>query len=108
MSLNLFRHRGKFEAFGLREFLFKLAAMSSPDPPKESSIGPAGWIAIIVLLGFLAWAIWYAVHAWNALSGVGISPAGWLFMALGIVVTFAVGAGLMALVFYSNRKGKDF
>jgi len=80
--------------------------MTEPMPRKP--IGPAGWVAIAVLGGFLLWAIWYAVHAWLALSGVGISPAGWVFMALGIVVTFAVGAGLMALVFYSSREGKDF
>ncbi len=81
--------------------------MTESVPPKKP-IGPAGWIAIIVLAGFLGWAGWYAVHAWNALSGVGISTAGWVFMALGVIVTFGLGAGLMGLVFYSSRKGKDF
>jgi TRAP-type C4-dicarboxylate transport system permease small subunit len=81
--------------------------MNTPDSPK-TPIGPAGWVAIIVLLGFLAWALWYAIHAWNRLAGVGISPAGWIFMGLGAVVTLLVGGGLMALVFYSSRKGKDF
>ena len=76
----------------------------NPNPP----IGRAGWVAIIVLGAFLVWAIWYAMHAWSQMQGVGISTAGWVFMGLGIVVTFAVGAGLMALVFYSSRKGKDF
>jgi hypothetical protein len=28
-------------------------------------------------------------------------------MAFGIIVTLALGVGLMALVFYSNRKGHD-
>ncbi|HEV2563367.1 MAG TPA: hypothetical protein VGT78_14620 [Rhizomicrobium sp.] len=78
-------------------------------PEKSGSpIGPAGWLAIIVLGGFLVWAIWYAIHTWSQMSGVGISTAGWIFMTLGIVVTFAVGAGLMGLVFYSSRKGRDF
>lgn len=81
--------------------------MNAPDSPK-TPIGPAGWIAIIVLTGFLLWGIWYAVHAWNQLAGVGISTAGWVFMVLGVVFTLLVGGGLMALVFYSNRKGKDF
>lgn len=81
--------------------------MSAPEPEKSPSIGPAGWIAIIVLLGFLGWALWYAVHAWNALSGVGISTAGWIFMGLGVVFTLLVGGGLMALVFYSSRSGHD-
>jgi hypothetical protein len=33
---------------------------------------------------------------------------GWVFMIMGAVVTLLVGAGLMALVFYSSRKGRDF
>jgi len=85
----------------------KIGAMDAP-PPAPKKLGPAGWIAIAVLAGFLAWAVWYAVHAWNALAGVGISTAGWVMMGFGIVFTIAVGAGLMALVFYSSRKGKDF
>ena len=82
--------------------------MSYTPPEPSTPLGRAGWIAIIVLGAFLAWAGWYAVHAWMRLSGVGISTAGWVFMGLGIVVTFAVGAGLMGLVFYSSRKGRDF
>jgi hypothetical protein len=42
------------------------------------------------------------------LGGVGISSAGWVFLVLGVVVTILVGSGLMALVFYSSRKGRDF
>ena len=75
---------------------------------RKRSIGRAGLIAILVLLGFLAVTIWYAIHTWSQLAGVRISTAGWIFMALGGVVTFGLGAGLMALVFYSNRKGRDF
>ena len=36
-----------------------------------------------------------------------ISGAGWLAMALGVIVTLALGVGLMALVFFSNRHGYD-
>lgn len=74
---------------------------------KTSKLGPGGWFAIVVLLGFLAAAIAYAIHAWNAMSGVGISTAGWIFMGLGVVVTIIVGGGLMALVFYSSRHNYD-
>jgi hypothetical protein len=76
------------------------------DTPSRK-LGPGGWFAIVVLLGFLAAAIYYAVHAWNAMSGVGISPLGWLFMAMGVIFTIAVGGGLMALVFYSSRHNYD-
>jgi hypothetical protein len=68
---------------------------------------PAALIAILVLVGFLGWAIWYAVGAWTAMSGVPMSRLGWVFMILGVIVTVLVGAGLMALVFYSSRHDMD-
>jgi len=64
-------------------------------------------VAILVMLGLLGWAGWYALGAWNAMSGVRMSPLGWFFMAMGAIVTFGVGAGLMALVFYSSRHDMD-
>ena len=77
------------------------------DDMPSRNLGPGGWFAIIVLLAFLAAAITYAVRAWTAMSGVGISPLGWLFMALGVIFTIGVGGGLMALVFYSSRHNYD-
>lgn len=82
----------------------------SPDlPPKqnEGRLGPAGWITLIVLAVLLAWATWYSMHTWSALSGVTVSTAGWVFLVMGVVVTAVVGAGLMALLFYSSRKNYD-
>ena len=73
-------------------------------PARLSGFGAA---ALLILLGLLGWAVWYGFSTWNALSGVKISPLGWVFMALGVVVTFLVGAGLMALVFYSSRHDMD-
>ena len=77
------------------------------NPKKDTALGPAGWIALVVLAGFLAVAVWYAVYAWTALSGVAMSPAGWLFLILGALFTLGLGAGLMALVFYSSRQDYD-
>ena len=70
-------------------------------------LGASDWIALAVLSGFLVAAIIYAIHAWGAMAGVGISTAGWVFLTLGVVVTLGVGAGLMGLVFYSSRKNFD-
>jgi len=82
--------------------------MNDNDAGKRSRrLGPAGWFAILVMLGFLAWACWYALHAWNALAGIGISATGWAFIVVGIVLTVGLGAGLMALVFYSSRHDMD-
>ncbi|HMD64441.1 MAG TPA: hypothetical protein VKF83_10780 [Stellaceae bacterium] len=65
------------------------------------------WVAaaiagiVVLVVGFLIAAVW---------SGIGdseISVAGWLAMGLGVVVTLALGIGLMALVFISSRRGYD-
>jgi hypothetical protein len=74
---------------------------------RKTRISGLGLLAIAVLVALLLWSGWYAVTAWNAMSGVKISLLGWIFMSLGAVVTFLVGAGLMALVFYSSRHGMD-
>jgi prolipoprotein diacylglyceryltransferase len=84
-----------------------------PNPKGEQEqdgrrLGAWGWFAIIALLGLLAAAIWYCIHAWSEVAGSGITPTGWLFLILGVVFTIVVGGGLMALLFYSSREGKDF
>ena len=81
---------------------------SGQSPQESRALGIAGWIAIIVLAGFLVGGIFYAMHAWNALPGTTIPPLGWVYMSLGAILTLLVGGGLMALLFYSSRKGKDF
>lgn len=43
----------------------------------------------------------------NGLGDSEISPAGWFAMGLGIIVTLALGIGLMSLVFFSSRGGYD-
>jgi hypothetical protein len=72
-----------------------------------ASLSAAGWIALVILLGLLAMAVWYAVWVWTTMQGVPISVAGWIFMSLGVVVTLALGVGLMLLVFYSSRRNFD-
>lgn len=72
-----------------------------------TGLTPFGVAAILAMVGVLGWACWYAASAWTAMRGVAISTLGWVFMGLGALVTFLVGAGLMALVFYSSRHDMD-
>jgi hypothetical protein len=74
---------------------------------KRQDFSPAAIVTLIILVGLLGWAAWYGLRAWNAMSGVVMSPLGWFFMTMGVVVTFLVGAGLMGLVFYSSRHDLD-
>jgi hypothetical protein len=81
--------------------------MTGPENPKNAPLSTAGWVTIIVLVGLLGWALWYSVHAFAAMRGVHMSVLGWVFLSLGAIVTFLVGAGLMGLVFYSSRHDMD-
>jgi len=73
----------------------------------NSTLSPAGWLALSVLLAFLGSAMWYAVKVWTAMSGVHMSSFGWASLVLGVVFTIGLGAGLMGLVFYSSRHDMD-
>jgi hypothetical protein len=65
------------------------------------------WITLAILLAFLALSTAFAYVGWNLHGDVEISTHGYVAMALGIGFTLVVGIGLMALVFYSSRKGYD-
>jgi hypothetical protein len=78
-----------------------------PGQDKKAPLSAAGWLALAVLFGLFFVSLWYAVKVWTSMSGVHMSGWGWLFLVLGIVVTIALGAGLMALVFYSSRHDYD-
>ena len=62
---------------------------------------------LIVLLGLLAASAGVALWAWREIGEVEISGHGLIALGLGVVVTFLVGAGLMALLLFSARRGYD-
>ena len=78
--------------------------MSEPSvhEPKRAPLGPGGWLAVIVLVV----SIWFAFYGWNLTDGQ-VSTNGMIALTLGIVFSMLLGGGLMALVFWSNRKGYD-
>ena len=65
------------------------------------------WVAaaaagtVVVVIGF------FIAAQWAGIGDSEISGAGWLAMALGVIATLGLGIGLMALVFFSNRRGYD-
>ena len=70
-------------------------------------LSPAGWLSLVILAGLFGVSLWYAIKVWTAMEGVHMSAWGWTFLGLGVVVTIGLGAGLMALVFYSSRHDMD-
>ena len=64
-------------------------------------------LILVPLVALLAAAIWFATYSWNAIEGPPIPTTGYVAMWLGILFSLVVGCGLMALVFYSSRRGYD-
>jgi hypothetical protein len=62
---------------------------------------------IAILLAILAAAVWFAYGLWNAVDFPDIPTSGYVAMALGIIFSLIFGCGLMALTFYSSRRGYD-
>ena len=57
--------------------------------------------AVVLVIGI------FIAAQWTGIGDSEISGAGWLAMGLGVVITLALGIGLMALVFISSRRGYD-
>jgi hypothetical protein len=69
-------------------------------------MGAGSWTIIGALLALLAGAVGFAYFGWTL--GSGSMPISLIIpMVLGIVFSLIIGIGLMALVFYSSRKGYD-
>ena len=61
----------------------------------------AAAVALVVLIGALI------VPMWTMTSAISLDPFAFKMIVLMIVGCFAVGGGLMFLIFYSARKGYD-
>ena len=73
----------------------------------SARIGLGSWVILIVLLTLLVSTSIAAYEGWLLGAGTDVPVAGYVAMALGVLVSLGLGFGLMALVFYSSRKGYD-
>jgi hypothetical protein len=73
----------------------------------SARMGVGSWIILIVLLSLLVATGVVIYFGWTLGNGTDVPTSGYAAMALGVIVSLAVGFGLMALLFYSSRKGYD-
>lgn len=62
------------------------------------------FLLVLVLGSILAVVLFGTLSGWDSSY---MSVHGWIALGLGTFLSLAVGGGLMALVFYSARKGYD-
>jgi len=65
------------------------------------------FVTVIVLLGLLGGTSIVGLWLWNQIGDVQISTHGLIALGLGAGLSFLLGAGLMALMFFSSRRGYD-
>jgi hypothetical protein len=67
---------------------------------------------VVSLVALLALAVAGALHMWSSIGGPeadgsGLNDAGTTALILGAIGSLILGGGLMALVFFSSRRGYD-
>jgi membrane protein DedA with SNARE-associated domain len=70
-------------------------------------MGVGSWIILSVLLSLLVATGFVIYLGWTLANGTDVPSSGYAAMGFGVIISLAVGFGLMALVFYSSRKGYD-
>ena len=65
------------------------------------------WVSVAIAVAAVLGVGIVIAALWTGIGDSEISSAGWLAMGLGVIVTLALGVGLMALVFISSRRGYD-
>lgn len=63
--------------------------------------------ALLVMLALAAFGIHWAWNATNGVDDVAMDENGWIALGLGSLFSLVIGCGLMALMFYSSRRGYD-
>jgi hypothetical protein len=70
-------------------------------------LGRGSAILLLALLGMLAAVAFFVYQGTLAGDDRALPGHFYIAMTLGVVFSLAVGIGLMALVFYSSRRGHD-
>ena len=52
--------------------------------------------------------VFAGLYIWQMLGPIRLSIHGWLAIIAGVVGSFLLGGGLMALSFYSSKSGHDY
>jgi hypothetical protein len=75
--------------------------------PGTRHIGIGSWAILIILVILLVATLVVAYLGWTLGEGAQVPASAYVAMAFGVIISLAVGFGLMALLFYSSRKGYD-
>jgi hypothetical protein len=73
----------------------------------SAGMGLGSWTLLVALILLLGITIVVSYLGWMLSDETSMPASGYVAMALGVFFSLGVGFGLMALIFYSSRKGYD-
>ncbi|KRR02360.1 hypothetical protein [Bradyrhizobium valentinum] len=71
------------------------------------SLGLGQIALIVVLIALLMLTGFWATSVWNVTGDAVMDKHGWIALGLGTFFSLLIGCGLMALMFFSSRSGRD-
>ena len=74
---------------------------------KRPPLGLGHFVVLGALAAMLILTIFWAVTVWTSSNNVSMSKHGWIALGLGTFFSLIIGCGLMILMFYSSRSGRD-
>ena len=81
-------------------------ARESQSGGPRKRLGRGGWLTAAILGGLFGVAVWFAFRGWTSVPNE-VNAGGYAIMAIGLVFLALLGGGLMALMFWSHKKGYD-
>ena len=79
---------------------------TSTETKNSATMGVGSWAILIVLLLLLIATGVVTYSGWTLASGADVPASGYIAIVFGVIISLAVGFGLMTLIFYSSRKGR--
>jgi hypothetical protein len=78
--------------------------LTSTETTMSAPMGVGSWTILIVLLSLLVATGVVVYFGWTLANGVDVPASGYVAMVFGVIISLAVGFGLMTLIFYSSRR----
>lgn len=74
---------------------------------KTTLIGLGEGALVVSVIALLVLTVIGAISAWSIGGSIEIGKHGWIALGLGTFFSLLIGCGLMALMFFSGRRGYD-
>jgi hypothetical protein len=74
---------------------------------KTTLIGLGEGALVVSVIALLVLTVIGAISAWSIGGSIEIGKHGWIALGLGTFFSLLIGCGLMALMFFSSRRGYD-